>query len=148
MHKVLQNLSLYKGGKDSRIKAFWQNMSQEVIDRKYPWLNNCNIKNAILGESDDYGLVWFSGTLTEGTWKNGLWVSGLMENAVWENGCWWNGVAKNVEWLNGEWQNGYFLNGKGPDNRQVPPTPQVQRISGTMWGGDGYQASPYLLFRM
>lgn len=55
------------------------------IKRKYIWLLNALVDNAIIGE-DDYGLVWYSGTWKGGEWEDGTWYSGIWEDGDWKNG--------------------------------------------------------------
>jgi len=60
-------------------------LTTDIIKRKYIWLLNAIIDNAIIGE-DDYGLVWYSGTWYSGEWEDGTWYSGIWVDGEWKNG--------------------------------------------------------------
>ena len=104
-----------------------------------------NIEDAVVGEDPEHGLVWLSGIMRDSVWEDGLWVSGFMENCTWNNGTWLNGIARKVDWNTGYWKDGLFVLG-GVDNRIF--SNNDSRVKGTMWGSDGNQASPYLIFKM
>ena len=60
-------------------------LTPDIIKRKYIWLLNAIIENAIIGQ-DNYGLVWYSGTWKAGEWEDGTWYSGIWEDGEWKNG--------------------------------------------------------------
>lgn len=60
-------------------------LTPDKIKRKYIWLLNAIVENAIIGE-DEYGLVWYSGNWKAGEWEDGTWYSGIWEDGEWKNG--------------------------------------------------------------
>lgn len=64
-------------------------LSQDIIKRKYIWLLNATVENAIVGQ-DSYGLVWYSGTWYSGEWEDGTWYSGIWYDGEWKNGKWYS----------------------------------------------------------
>jgi len=60
-------------------------LTVDVIKRKYIWLLNALVENAIIGQ-DDYGLVWYSGDWIAGEWEDGTWYSGIWYDGEWKNG--------------------------------------------------------------
>jgi hypothetical protein len=60
-------------------------LSLDIIKRKYIWLLNALVENAIIGQ-DDYGLVWYSGNWLAGEWEDGTWYSGIWYDGEWKNG--------------------------------------------------------------
>jgi len=60
-------------------------LTPEKIKRKYIWLLNALVEDAIVGE-DEYGLVWYSGTWYGGEWEDGTWYSGIWHDGEWKNG--------------------------------------------------------------
>lgn len=103
-------------------------LTAEKIKRKYIWLLNAIIKDAIIGE-DDYGLVWYSGTWVAGEWEDGTWYSGIWEDGDWKNGNFYSYLYDKKQLLqrrkvilqkesqvysefrNGIWRRGNFYNG-------------------------------------
>ena len=53
----------------TRIKEFKNKLTQEIIDEKFPWINNADIEDAVLG-TEYSSLVWYNGI-----WKNGRWAN-------------------------------------------------------------------------
>jgi len=105
-------------------------LTPDIIKRKYIWLLNAIIENAIIGQ-DDYGLVWYSGTWKAGEWEDGTWYSGIWEDGEWKNGKFYSYrfdtnqlLQRNIRiieknnpiysqfrrgiWRRGEFFNGYF----------------------------------------
>lgn len=60
-------------------------LSLDIIKRKYIWLLNALVEDAIIGQ-DDYGLVWYSGNWLAGEWEDGTWYSGIWYDGEWKNG--------------------------------------------------------------
>lgn len=60
-------------------------LTVDIIKRKYIWLLNALVENAIIGE-DEYGLVWYSGNWIAGEWEDGTWYSGIWFDGEWKNG--------------------------------------------------------------
>ena len=103
-------------------------LTPTIIKRKYIWLLNAIVKNAIIGE-DDYGLVWYSGTWIAGEWEDGTWYSGVWKDGEWKNGKFYSYyfdrrqllmrnkviLEKNnpmySEFRKGIWRRGEFFNG-------------------------------------
>lgn len=105
-------------------------LTQDIIKRKYIWLLNATVENAIVGQ-DSYGLVWYSGTWYSGEWEDGTWYSGIWYDGEWKNGKWYSYrfdnkqlIQRNIRilekdnpiysqfrygiWRDGEFFNGYF----------------------------------------
>ena len=105
-------------------------LNQDIIKRKYIWLLNATVKDAIVGQ-DSYGLVWYSGTWYSGEWEDGTWYSGIWYDGEWKNGKFYSYkfdirqlLQRNVRiiekdnpihsqfrygiWRDGEFFNGYF----------------------------------------
>ena len=108
-------------------------LTPDIIKRKYIWLLNALVENAIIGE-DDYGLVWYSGNWLGGEWEDGTWYSGIWYDGEWKNGNFYSYrfdtrqlLQRNKrilekdnpaysEFKNGIWRRGNFYNGYfGPD---------------------------------
>ena len=64
-------------------------VTPDIIKRKYIWLLNAIVENAIIGQ-DDYGLVWYSGNWIAGEWEDGTWYSGIWYDGEWKNGKWYS----------------------------------------------------------
>lgn len=71
-----------------------------LIDNKFNWMVNAEIKNARLEIFQDT-LVW-----NAGIWYNGEWFFGVWRDGEWKYGNWQNGV-----WYNGVWRDGTFKSG-------------------------------------
>lgn len=103
-------------------------LTPEIIKRKYIWLLNALVENAIVGE-DEYGLVWYSGIWHAGEWEDGTWYSGIWEDGEWKNGKFYSYrfdlkqlLIRNrrilekdnpvySQFLHGIWRRGEFYNG-------------------------------------
>jgi hypothetical protein len=102
----------------------------DIVKRKYIWLLNAIVENAIIGQ-DDYGLVWYSGNWLAGEWEDGTWYSGIWYDGEWKNGKFYSyrfdtrqlllrnkrvlekdnpiySQFRNGIWRRGEFFNGYF----------------------------------------
>jgi hypothetical protein len=117
-------------------------LSLETIVKKYSWLLEAEIDNAIIGE-DENGLVWYMGTWFCGRWFGGTWYSGewlggdwyggtwdstKVDNKIlsakvdtivkdrkyslWKSGHWYAGDWKEGTWYNGTWYNGNWSDGE------------------------------------
>jgi hypothetical protein len=64
-------------------------VTPDIIKRKYIWLLNATVENAIVGQ-DSYGFVWYSGTWYSGEWEDGTWYSGIWYDGEWKNGRWYS----------------------------------------------------------
>lgn len=73
----LQSFQFIFGGID--------NTPEEVFD-SFPYLKDCEFKNAVVDISNKDFLVWKSGKFINGNWENG----------IWENGEWINGEVENI----------------------------------------------------
>ena len=105
-------------------------LSPDIIKRRYIWLFNAIIEDAILGQ-DDYGLVWYTGIWYAGEWEDGTWYNGIWHDGEWKNGRWYSYrfdiaqlLQRNVRilekdnpiysqfrrgvWRKGDFHNGYF----------------------------------------
>jgi hypothetical protein len=60
-------------------------LTLDIIKRKYIWVLNALVEDAIIGQ-DDYGLVWYSGNWLAGEWEDGTWYSGIWYDGEWKNG--------------------------------------------------------------
>ena len=108
-------------------------LTPEKIKRKYIWLLNALVEDAIVGE-DEYGLVWYSGTWYGGEWEDGTWYSGIWHDGEWKNGKFYSYrfdlpqlLIRNrrilekdnpvySQFLHGIWRRGEFYNGYfGPE---------------------------------
>lgn len=108
-------------------------LTPDIIKRKYIWLLNAIVDNAIIGQ-DDYGLVWYSGSWIAGEWEDGTWYSGMWYDGEWKNGNFYSYrfdtkqlMQRNVRILeknnpiysqfrHGIWRRGNFYNGYfGPE---------------------------------
>ena len=103
-------------------------LTPDIVKRKYIWLLNAIVKNAIIGQ-DDYGLVWYSGEWIAGEWEDGTWYSGIWHDGEWKNGNFYSYrfdtkqlLLRNKRILekdnpiysqfrNGIWRRGNFYNG-------------------------------------
>jgi len=109
-------------------------VTSDIIKRKYIWLLNAIVENAIIGE-DDYGLVWYTGKWIAGEWEDGTWYSGVWEDGEWKNGRFYSRLYDtrqllqrrkvilqkdspyHSEFKKGIWRRGNFYNGYfGPVN--------------------------------
>lgn len=72
-HNTLTNYTLIDG------------LTPDIVKRKYIWLLNAIVENAIVGQ-DDYGLVWYAGEWFAGEWEDGTWYSGTWHDGEWKNG--------------------------------------------------------------
>lgn len=109
-------------------------LTPDIVKRKYIWLLNAIVENAIIGQ-DDYGLVWYSGNWIAGEWEDGTWYSGIWQDGEWKNGKFYSYlfdkrqllvrnkriIEKNnpvySEFRHGIWRRGEFFNGYfGPTN--------------------------------
>ena len=57
-------------------------LTPDIIKRKYNWILNAIVDNAIIGQ-DDYGFVWYSGSWIAGEWEDGTWYSGIWYDGEW-----------------------------------------------------------------
>jgi hypothetical protein len=108
-------------------------LTPDKVKRKYIWLLNAVIENAVVGE-DDYGLVWYLGNWYGGEWEDGTWYSGIWYDGEWKNGNFYSYrfdkkqlLLRNKrilekdnpeysEFRRGIWRRGNFYNGYfGPD---------------------------------
>ena len=108
-------------------------LTSDIIKRKYIWLLNAMVEDAIIGQ-DDYGLVWYSGIWLAGEWEDGTWYSGIWYDGEWKNGRFYSYrfdkkqlllrnkriVEKDnpiySQFRHGIWRRGYFYNGYfGPE---------------------------------
>ena len=64
-------------------------LTPDIIKRKYIWLLNAIVENAIVGQ-DHYGLVWYAGDWKAGEWEDGTWYSGIWYDGEWKNGNWYS----------------------------------------------------------
>jgi hypothetical protein len=103
-------------------------LTPDKIKRRYIWLLNATVENAIVGE-DDNGLVWYSGNWLSGDWEGGTWYSGIWYNGDWKDGKWYSyrydtrqllqRIKRILEkdnpiysqFRNGIWRRGSFYNG-------------------------------------
>lgn len=89
-------------------------VTPEIIKRKYIWLLNAIVKDAIIGQ-DDYGLVWYSGEWIAGEWEDGTWYSGIWYDGEWKNGKWYSYRYDNKQLLQ---RNKRVLEKDNPENSQ------------------------------
>ena len=103
-------------------------LTPDIVKRKYIWLLNAIVEDAIIGE-DDYGLVWYSGNWLAGEWEDGTWYSGIWYDGEWKNGKFYSYKFDTNEllqrfkrilekdnpihsqFLHGIWRRGEFYNG-------------------------------------
>jgi len=108
---------------------FTNGLDLDKVRLRYGWLLNARIKNAIIGESTDNKLIWYSGEWLCGEWFDGYWYSGVFHQGIWRNGDWYsyqldlsqarNGVLyieddasnDNSHFLSGTWIYGTHHNG-------------------------------------
>jgi len=109
-------------------------LTPDIIKRKYIWLLNATVQNAIIGQ-DSYGLVWYSGNWLSGEWEDGTWYSGIWYDGEWKNGKFYSYRLDKIQLLqrnkrilekdnpqysqfrHGIWRRGEFFNGYfGPQN--------------------------------
>lgn len=77
-----------------------------LIDNKFNWMVNAEIKNARLEIFKDT-LVWNGGIWYNGDWFFGVWRDGEWKYGTWQNGVWYSGT-----WQNGTFKSGIIYNGK------------------------------------
>lgn len=82
-----------------------------LIDNKFNWMVNAEIKNARLEIFKDT-LVWNGGIWYNGDWHFGVWRDGEWRYGNWQNGVWYSGVWKNGTFKSGIIYNGKFFKGK------------------------------------
>lgn len=90
---------------NQKIKGFKDGLNLDIVRKKFPWVLNADIKDAVLGMKNNK-LVWYNGI-----WQDGYWYSGIWLNGIWKNGNWNSGIWKNGTWYNGDWKFGYWYNG-------------------------------------
>lgn len=78
------------------IKELKDNLTLLKIKRRFPWLLEAKLEDAVIGQfSGGRGVYWYNGKFT-GVWKIGIWENGVFEG----------------EWKDGVWQDGVFNGGK------------------------------------
>jgi len=82
-----------------------------LIDNKFNWMVNAEIKNARLEIFQDT-LVWNAGIWYNGDWYFGVWRDGEWRYGNWQNGVWYNGVWRNGIFKSGIIYKGNFFKGK------------------------------------
>jgi len=82
-----------------------------LIDNKFNWMVNAEIKNARL-EIFQNTLVWNAGIWYNGDWYFGVWRDGEWRYGNWQNGVWYNGVWRNGTFKSGIIYKGNFFKGK------------------------------------
>lgn len=110
--------------------VFIDDLTPEIVKRKYYWLFSAIIKDAIIGQNSR-GLVWYCGEWLGGEWEDGTWFSGTWHDGIWKNGLWYswrldkrqllekrvrviekenpaNSIFKTGVWRKGIFYNGYF----------------------------------------
>lgn len=110
-------------------------LTLEQLEKKYYWILNADMRNAIIGENDK-GLVWYQGDWLCGIWEEGTWYSGRAFNIEWikgdfysykiinnfnlievipgndsSNSIWYKGLFGSGNFYNGTWYNGTFNKG-------------------------------------
>lgn len=76
-----------------------------IVNQKYPWLLNANIRNAVIGE-EDFTVQHndsVTGELITTTVKRLRWYTGQWYCGTWEDGVWYSGDAYQITWLRGDW---------------------------------------------
>jgi len=81
-------------------------ISKRELEKKFPWLRDADLKEAIITITPTGSIEWL-----DGIWKKGRWEEGIWRGGIWENGTWVNGVWKRGLWLEGEWKNGVWEDG-------------------------------------
>ncbi len=82
-----------------------------LIDNKFNWMVNAEIKNARLEIFQDT-LVWNAGIWYNGDWYFGVWRDGEWKYGNWQNGVWYNGVWRDGIFKSGIIYKGNFFKGK------------------------------------
>lgn len=80
------------------IKELKDGLTLEVLKKKFAWVLNAKIKDAILGIKGN-SLVWYNGV-----WESGKWIDGFWKNGVWKSGDWVNGIWYKGTWYKGTWK--------------------------------------------
>lgn len=91
---------------DGKIYTEQWKIDEILIDNKFNWMVDAEIKNARLEIFQDT-LVW-----NAGIWYNGNWYFGVWRDGEWRYGTWQNGVFYNGVWRNGTFKSGIIFNGK------------------------------------
>ena len=96
---------------DGQIYTEQWKIDEILIDNKFNWMVNAEIKNARLEIFKDT-LVWNGGIWYNGDWYFGVWRDGEWRYGNWQNGVWYSGVWKNGTFKSGIIYNGKFFKGK------------------------------------
>lgn len=81
-------IDLFKCG----IKELRDGLTLKRLQEDFPWILKANIKNAIIGLTEDRKLLWYNGVWIWGTWQDGTWFDGDWEYGKWQNGTWGSGT--------------------------------------------------------
>jgi hypothetical protein len=102
----MSNLRYSELKHDGQIYTEQWKIDEILIDNKFNWMVNAEIKNARL-EIFKETLVWNGGIWYNGDWYFGVWRDGEWRYGNWQNGVWYSGV-----WKNGTFKSGIIYNGK------------------------------------
>ncbi len=130
-------------------------LTLQQLEKKYYWILNADMRNAIIGENDK-GLVWYQGDWLCGIWEDGTWYSGRAFNIEWikgdfysyrtinnfnlievipgddaSNSIWYKGLFGSGNFYNGTWYNGTFNKGNRYDGLWY----NGQFLDGTWYNG-------------
>lgn len=134
---------------------FVDGLSLTEVNRKFSWLLEAEISNAVIGRDND-GPIWYSGTWKCGRWFGGTWISGKWVSGDWYDGTWksynvkYNIISAQVDtsyvddsiskWYGGRWFGGTWSGGTWYDGRRYGGS----WIRGNWYNGiwnDGYWKS-------
>jgi hypothetical protein len=124
----------------------------ENMEKDFPWLFDCKMKNASIEITREKELIWHDGTWVKGHWKGdffkagvfksgtwfkgvfsggtflyGNWLDGTFSSGIWEDGTWRGGIwlARENCWLKGEVE----VNGRLIKTKEAPPSVIVESSS-------------------
>lgn len=125
------------------IKELRDGLTLGIVKTKFPWILKANIQDAVLGFTNQTGLIWYNGTWKYGVWKygawkggtfeSGTWQDGIFHNGTWEYGEWKDGIWKNGDWEDGNWFNGVWYSGTWKDGHWYNGTWEKGDWQGGEW---------------
>jgi len=137
-------------------------MDIEILSSKYPWILEAEIRDAVIGMSDQgRELVWYKGVWECGRWFGGRWVSGMWLSGDWYSGTWDSknikdkflsiGVddtkSSNLEsskWFGGRWFGGTWNGGTWYDGRWYGGTWRSGRWFDGTWNDGKWLSGEFL----
>jgi hypothetical protein len=117
IRRIIKNIILENeyidADKQVKIKNFEDGLRPFLLHNQYG-INTSRCINAVIGVQ--HGLLkWYSGTLVDETWNDGIWLKGTFYGGIWKNGTFHNGTFEGKLWQYGTFAGGIFNGGTWED---------------------------------